>query len=190
MGGEKKSKTKYSQEQEGSPPRGRGKEPICMSMFWRFGITPAWAGKRGKRRKRQQQTEDHPRVGGEKLALGSCKQMALGSPPRGRGKVDAVRLSVRCFGITPAWAGKSRQRGRRGRRRQDHPRVGGEKYGSGSAQHSQKGSPPRGRGKVSNTAVGYAEVRITPAWAGKSRPRTSLTQYAKDHPRVGGEKNC
>ena len=109
MGGEKKSKTKYSQEQEGSPPRGRGKEPICMSMFWRFGITPAWAGKRGKRRKRQQQTEDHPRVGGEKLALGSCKQMALGSPPRGRGKVKLNKLRESRARITPAWAGK-RQR--------------------------------------------------------------------------------
>ena len=66
------------------------------------GITPAWAGKSRMSRYASTSARDHPRVGGEKLAMILVACTMLGSPPRGRGK-DAVGFSeVILHRITPA----------------------------------------------------------------------------------------
>ncbi len=59
---------------------------------------------------------------------------------------------------------------------------------SGSTAAGCPGSPPRGRGKDSGTVHGCGQLRITPAWAGKSWERTLPPSEPKDHPRMGGEK--
>ena len=66
-------------------------------------------------------------MGGEKLS--NCLKLHedLGSPPRGRGKVDAGIAEIEIVGITPAWAGKRRVLSVPIRSTQDHPRIGGEK---------------------------------------------------------------
>ena len=70
----------------------------------------------------------------------------------------------------------------------DHPRVGGEKHNHSYQQGLERGSPPRGRGKVPGCLHFGLENRITPAWAGK-RPRYAVERHtSRDHPRVGGEK--
>ena len=90
--------------------------------------------------------------------------------------------------ITPAWAGKMRT-GRQCRGLGwDHPRVGGEKRPAFSMMDSVSGSPPRGRGKVFPKVPASSSLRITPAWAGKSRSRSRRCSGGRDHPRVGGEK--
>ena len=71
---------------------------------------------------------------------------------------------------------------------QDHPRVGGEKISTTSWPRCWKGSPPRGRGKVSRRLAPTEIVRITPAWAGKSERPPFCYVRGRDHPRVGGEK--
>lgn len=48
--------------------------------------------------------------------------------------------------------------------------------------------PPRGRGKDSGTVHGCGQLRITPAWAGKSSARELLLIVSRDHPRAGREK--
>ena len=53
----------------------------------------------GVRSKRRQ---DHPRVGGEKEIHKNFTSFRLGSPPRGRGKVELGKLRVNVGGITPA----------------------------------------------------------------------------------------
>ena len=131
---------------------------------------------------------DHPRVGGEKLTTFDAGKLIPGSPPRGRGK--AVRTGIRflCFRITPAWAGKSRPFGDIYDFVRDHPRVGGEKVQILLYEDIQKGSPPRGRGKVNRSESKSQWYRITPAWAGKSPHRLCHPVGVLDHPRVGGEK--
>ena len=112
----------------------------------------------------------------------------LGSPPRRRGKALAVGVHRGGNGITPAWAGK--------RKRlppwlvicRDHPRVGGEKPSKQPLRAAYWGSPPRGRGKVQLDDPEGGDLRITPAWAGKSSNSAHAAQRARDHPRVGGEK--
>ena len=91
------------------------------------GITPAWAGKSIILRERHLRTQDHPRVGGEKIAVQKNGTRKRGSPPRGRGKVTHYNEWLYNAGITPAWAGKSTWSPSFKDLRQDHPRVGGEK---------------------------------------------------------------
>ena len=51
---------------------------------------------------------------------------------------------------------------------EDHPRVGGEKRVAFCVFFIFVGSPPRGRGKGLRFVKGELQIRITPAWAGKS----------------------
>ena len=111
-----------------------------------------------------------------------------GSPPRGRGKVDTISNNSRARRITPAWAGKSSLCHLCALGSGDHPRVGGEKRMKKSRATETKGSPPRGRGKVTDLRELAAREGITPAWAGKSNFVPIEIEGAEDHPRVGGEK--
>ena len=52
--------------QSGSPPRMRGKDANGLNMLSNLGITPAYAGKRPSRLRRDHERRDHPRVCGEK----------------------------------------------------------------------------------------------------------------------------
>ena len=70
----------------------------------------------------------------------------------------------------------------------DHPRAGGEKYIVYAVRRCGTGSPPRRRGKeVADEGIGGI-IRITPAWAGKSRPAAFRRWPEWDHPRTSGEK--
>ena len=172
----------------GSPPRGRGKDLIPNYQGGTFRITPAWAGKSIDHRDRHQQGQDHPRVGGEKAETAAGELSKKGSPPRGRGKVVEKQITTHDGGITPAWAGKSTRPWPAAAFRRDHPRVGGEKQLDDAGQPVQKGSPPRGRGKVEAEEEQAGLQGITPAWAGKSDKHRRARSWLGDHPRVGGEK--
>lgn len=67
MGGEKDIAPVSPIGVSGSPPRGRGKGFTKSFEEHGFGITPAWAGKRVTTSASTSVTEDHPRMGGEKL---------------------------------------------------------------------------------------------------------------------------
>ncbi len=75
-----------------------------MTAF--VGITPAYAGKRIKLRKRHSICGDHPRVCGEKIKDTKVAFMNPGSPPHVRGKGLEKLAHERRRGITPACAGK------------------------------------------------------------------------------------
>ena len=168
MGGEKLAFPAILARELGSPPRGRGKAPGHPVLRISARITPAWAGKSPPHWWRSSITEDHPRVGGEKLQELTGLRNTRGSPPRGRGK------ACRPVGISALT--------------RDHPRVGGEKSDPSDLRLSTPGSPPRGRGKVVYLSVSIFSLRITPAWAGKSFSITARGRVRRDHPRVGGEK--
>ena len=168
VGGEKKFCRLESCPDRGSPPRGRGKEITFPRTLSQKGITPAWAGKSFALQRESALRRDHPRVGGEKCVWLPGFVSLMGSPPRGRGKASHSGKRWCCYGITPAWAGKSLPGVRRIPAARDHPRVGGEKSLASMLWAVWLGSPPRGRGKV----YAFAELFFAP----------------QDHPRVGGEK--
>ena len=156
----------------GSPPRRRGKDKAEHLVQDHIGITPAQAGKRCYLCASTKSSWDHPRVGGEKAKITPRLKRCRGSPPRGRGKVVRPDVVAKAAGITPAWAGKRLSILGLSKGGEDHPRVGGEKSPGGGFVLSLPGSPPRGRGKAALPDVPVAEIRITPAWAGKRLKRS------------------
>ena len=168
MGGEKALMPTNALVVKGSPPRGRGKAFVVIWFLDNSRITPAWAGKSWSRRAESRKKRDHPRVGGEKRIPMRGTATLKGSPPRGRGKGTAYLDAANDNGITPAWAGKSHVIHCATEDGEDHPRVGGEKHVRPTDLMPEKGSPPRGRGKVQERLQHEVSKRITPAWAGKS----------------------
>ena len=90
-----------------SPPRMRGKVPVCCPEHRKVRITPAYAGKRASQLCAGLAPRDHPRVCGEKFSSVKTAGLSTGSPPRMRGKEGQEQVSGRAVGITPACAGKS-----------------------------------------------------------------------------------
>ena len=168
MGGEKLVATPCTVRCTGSPPHGRGKATKCAPQSIHTGITPAWAGKSGKKINPGSNGKDHPRMGGEKASPRAQKCEEEGSPPHGRGKVSRTRFKRDQNRITPAWAGKRACCPSLSERRQDHPRMGGEKAAELIGKRYGMGSPPHGRGKVYVLRSLWCKPGITPAWAGKS----------------------
>ena len=64
----------------------------------------------------------------------------------------------------------------------------GEKIRVASPRITQRGSPPRVRGKVAERCYTDCACGITPACAGKRTRRLQMRQDERDHPRVCGEK--
>ena len=172
----------------GSPPRVRGKGFRNLVEVRLIRITPAYAGKRRSASCLTCPPRDHPRVCGEKYNDGMNQKPGVGSPPRMRGKDAARKIPISIGGITPAYAGKSWVHSCFHFYARDHPRVCGEKYNDGMNQKPGVGSPPRMRGKDAARKIPISIGGITPAYAGKSWVHSCFHFYARDHPRVCGEK--
>ena len=136
-----------------SPPRVRGKVPVCCPEHRKVRITPAYAGKRDLVISGSGDIEDHPRVCGEKFTLSSSTAVSPGSPPRMRGKAPAQTLTGSASRITPACAGKRQRQSGHNEAYRDHPRVCGEKLGMTQLSGCSTGSPPRMRGKDATKAL-------------------------------------
>ena len=153
----------------GLPPRGRGRGATRRGWPPVTGITPAWAGKSLSSPSSEARHEDYPRVGGEERAPTPPACPLGGLPPRGRGRAGHVCPGEPRARITPAWAGKRRAPRAPRKAPRDYPRVGGEESRRRRRSAKRRGLPPRGRGRVILANVTYGGMRITPAWAGKSR---------------------
>ena len=146
--------------------RGKGVLPFRVLPF--RGITPAYAGKSSSCGQEGCCAWDHPRLCGEKSFKQFRTFCVKGSPPPMRGKVLHFVQSSQRNRITPAYAGKSSGNGNTDSRRQDHPRLCGEKDFDVLHIPGMGGSPPPMRGKGTDRAEGIADTGITPAYAGKS----------------------
>ena len=166
----------------------RGKGPTAVSQVVGGRITPAYAGKSAFCACIQKCSEDHPRLCGEKLLLVVLAAKCEGSPPPMRGKVRIFTDSCGGRGITPAYAGKSRDRLCNICDLGDHPRLCGEKLPKSWRSMTRKGSPPPMRGKGVGTAYRNGVRWITPAYAGKSHKILCIINDNRDHPRLCGEK--
>ena len=120
--------------------------------------------------------------------MGWLRGTGLGSPPPMRGKECYFIIQRPVPRITPAYAGKSINTKYRQFLLQDHPRLCGEKQLSSLKAVNLIGSPPPMRGKELHGADSTCWIRITPAYAGKSRHLLKSVQMFWDHPRLCGEK--
>ena len=153
----------------GSPPLTRGKEAAIIVLAQITGITPAYAGKSFLPPNPFLLRRDHPRLRGEKFDADILLGRFRGSPPLTRGKVYVSKVFTDTPGITPAYAGKSRKESGINDFSEDHPRLRGEKCASVCWLSFHVGSPPLTRGKALSHGISILSLRITPAYAGKSR---------------------
>ena len=171
----------------GSPPRMRGKHDARHGDFYERGITPADAGKTPYLSLFSFIFQDHPRGCGENtLTVRNCPA-DRGSPPRMRGKRQYADKPHAMGRITPADAGKTNSGSIRLSAHRDHPRGCGENFIFSISISSEYGSPPRMRGKHAATVLMHGIRRITPADAGKTKPRLRGFSGSGDHPRGCGE---
>ena len=91
----------------GSPPHARGKGGDTPEEAQVGRITPACAGKSQPKPRLISETQDHPRMRGEKSAYQAQVVAGKGSPPHARGKVRREKQADGETRITPACAGKS-----------------------------------------------------------------------------------
>ena len=147
MGGEKANGSDAPDDDEGSPPRRRGKVGENHLVAQLPGITPAWAGKSLFCFTAAVPIQDHPRTGREKVTFLGGRKINPGSPPHRRGKVSLGENKHFFVGITPAQAGKSSARFPHRTSARDHPRIGGEKCTQPRPAPTVTGSPPHRRGK-------------------------------------------
>ena len=75
----------------------------------------------------QMPEKDHPRACGEKQKNCPLVSVIWGSPPRMRGKALFLSVLWVTSGITPAHAGKRKQKNKSSLNSGDHPRACGEK---------------------------------------------------------------
>ena len=105
-----------------------------------------------------------------------------------RGKVFSAAWDTIKGGITPAYAGKSSLNADEAYPDRDHPRLCGEKCLRGAVNGTKLGSPPPMRGKGAEGGTNLRNIRITPAYAGKSSDSSNCRLCHRDHPRLCGEK--
>ena len=98
----------------------RGKVTDAPHAVFRFGITPAHAGKSRLACTEKRRSRDHPRACGEKHGADRLSAFTAG-------KVGIEGIVIRHEGITPAHAGKSHNRKGGTGQPWDHPRACGEK---------------------------------------------------------------
>ena len=147
----------------------REKGRLVFSNLPQERITPAYAGKSRFEFFNKFIIWDHPRLCGEKKNISLEMIVILGSPPPMRGKGTSGM-------------GRPRQA-------QDHPRLCGEKSDRSAPCFFKSGSPPPMRGKVRQIRHLLFQIRITPAYAGKS-PRCRFCFLSlEDHHRLCGEKS-
>ena len=111
----------------GSPPHTRGKGSTSGFRRRTTRITPACAGKSVVPTEQLLNSEDHPRMRGEKIKGVNKEIQQGGSPPHARGKADRAVVLAGIQRITPACAGKRDFREVKIAHVEDHPRMRGEK---------------------------------------------------------------
>ena len=166
----------------------RGKVQNDRAKRTKARITPAYAGKSQNICNVRILIRDHPRLCGEKLRSSESFCSVEGSPPPMRGKAQNGSKRRHVHRITPAYAGKRLLRPFGKGSDQDHPRLCGEKLETRHDFTEKLGSPPPMRGKVLKKNGCEREIRITPAYAGKSFQLGDVPAVQKDHPRLCGEK--
>ena len=91
------------------------------------------------------------------------------------------------FGITPAYAGNTKQILKRKEKREDHPRLRGEHNFLHRIRQQVVGSPPPTRGTLGTQRQSRNAQGITPAYAGNTNKGFKILDQSQDHPRLRGE---
>ena len=171
----------------GSPPLTRGPRWWSMTTARPSRITPAYAGTTVDLRPRTSITWDHPRLRGDHSLWLLFRLLLPGSPPLTRGPRSQVPGDNRQPGITPAYAGTTKEGPKGPVCSEDHPRLRGDHYCSYECLDYTSGSPPLTRGPPVGHPRAYGQAGITPAYAGTTSASVMSCSCWRDHPRLRGD---
>ena len=129
----------------------------------------------------------HPRSRGENLTTPGGIQQTRGSSPLTRGKQAVDCHGGAACGLIPAHAGKTARRRQASGDCWAHPRSRGENRDPHPWGLPRRGSSPLTRGKRIAFAHDLLPVRLIPAHAGKTAPRSHALPDPAAHPRSRGE---
>ena len=132
---------------EGSPPHTRDKFEDMDLKEVSIRITPAYAGQIFCCLFIFWLCEDHPRIRGTNLTLGSVRAVSWGSPPHTRDKFSPPFDLTHILGITPAYAGQIKNLVCLDEIHKDHPRIRGTNLFLIPPVGIILGSPPHTRDK-------------------------------------------
>ena len=152
-----------------------------------YRITPAYAGNTIPACRRFPFGQDHPRVCGKHRTKSLSYSPAAGSPPRMRETQLQTAEKAPMTGITPAYAGNTKNKQHGHNLLQDHPRVCGKHNCRLPRFRHVVGSPPRMRETLFNFPVSFSLPGITPAYAGNTTTVLFSHLPRRDHPRVCGK---
>ena len=170
-----------------TPPLTRGR------LLWRGeitdyeGNTPAYAGKTDPQGKTCRRDWKHPRLRGEDRQARRILEWQMETPPLTRGRPSCAARAHRPDRNTPAYAGKT------GRHEDDraparkHPRLRGEDPEAGEERGGLLETPPLTRGRLRVLRAHRRARGNTPAYAGKTGPRSRGAASSEKHPRLRGE---
>ena len=127
VGGERAARPLCAASFSGSSPRGRGTRTRSVRLIPRLWFIPAWAGNAVAPGQSRGRGTVHPRVGGERWFVLAALLGLVGSSPRGRGTRIAHRIVGVVVRFIPAWAGNASQPFDLALPQAVHPRVGGER---------------------------------------------------------------
>ena len=165
--------------------RGRPVKNLLNSVTERN--TPAYAGKTSQSRTSTSCGQKHPRVCGEDQGLRPRPEPVSETPPRMRGRPEDKSEKDTRARNTPAYAGKTIPLAPRRHGGEKHPRVCGEDVLPTSVISYVPETPPRMRGRSCICHQVPADIRNTPAYAGKTDNPGGMGRCKWKHPRVCGE---
>ncbi len=171
----------------GSPPHTRERRSKAHAIHTQGRITPAYAGKTHHRNGETDLHEDHPRIRGKDVFVRLCILTALGSPPHTRERPKLIQGGLGGHGITPAYAGKTPSPIDCCDHFRDHPRIRGKDACDCSGLRVVLGSPPHTRERLAISDLDKPDLRITPAYAGKTLNEILFLALREDHPRIRGK---
>ena len=171
----------------GSSPLTRGKPGGGRELSVTARLIPAHAGKTRRKQRRGERQAAHPRSRGENLSWLGDEAPGVGSSPLTRGKPSPSPSEMTRTGLIPAHAGKTLLGLRRCSATWAHPRSRGENDQRAAARRDCGGSSPLTRGKLYEQGCEWADKRLIPAHAGKTRRAHDARRLRKAHPRSRGE---
>ena len=162
----------YLEGEIGSSPLARGLLLNKKLSGRECGIIPARAGFTSPAYLEMNEPQDHPRSRGVYAIMMRLGVSAMGSSPLARGLRLGDRGPIHFPGIIPARAGFTYVKPPRYARRTDHPRSRGVYTRASSGERTSTGSSPLARGLRDVHQGEHHVLRIIPARAGFTRPRT------------------
>ena len=171
----------------GTPPRGRGRPRWLGRAHHQHRNTPARAGTTVRGCTLPRRLREHPRAGGDDFMGSGEFDAAVGTPPRGRGRLPRELGELLHHRNTPARAGTTLRSAAAAVACAEHPRAGGDDSSPCASSSSSRGTPPRGRGRHVLTGQRPGPARNTPARAGTTTPCSALGHGPGEHPRAGGD---